>query len=503
MKKENRDVHQIGIIISIIVVALLIVYFSSLKENIFFEPATGTVGAFIQDLMDNPQNYQIVLSDSSQELFLKASSFSQEFDNIQIINLNETDLIRNNIFIGLFSDFYEFPYKDKIMNKDAITIFNVTSNNLYVYAKDFLSLEEMLSVLRNINSEVLNYPQVELVKGYIEELFLEPIVVSKRVVEPLFSNKETKVILSIEVLRTIDSLLLAERLSNGFKIIDKSPGFILNSSNLIVWYGSSLNPGNYTFNYTFIPFSFGEIIGKVGVKIGDSEEDYSIYGQSSFSVNSLENKNQDSSGGSSGGLQGFSEDKFISFLELSNGKFVNLGSVILEMNLGENYTFVLKEINKDYVVFLLNGEVINVVLGQSTKISLFNNQVYDFLINLKEIGNNQAQVFLMRINQTVSFDEFDIEQPTSINLDSLNSANAIFIKSFIFSAIVLIIIVFSLVFFNKKDNGLIQKNINNPFLEKAKKLVLQYKYNGYSNEEIRKMFKEKGWTEVQINRILS
>jgi len=520
MHLNRESEKKIGVSLSIVLVLALVLYFSSLKQGIFFQPGENTVYSFLSDLESNPENYEIVIGNSisSQELSI-INGFAGNF-SVNKILLSESSSNENKVFIGLNSSFLNLPYQNKIISQQAIVLFNFTTNSIYIYAYDLDSLSAITLILSDFNSysDSLNNFAIELVGGYLEELFLDPVIRSRRTISPVSLNQEAEVSLDIEVFRQIDSLLVAELLSTGFNVLDKSPGYIINSSNLVVWYAADLDVGNYSFNYTFIPtVNSGQILGKSGVKIGVSEEDYQILGQSSITINSgtIVDPGTPSGGGGGGGGGGegftpLANPNFISFQELTSGKSLSKGkleSVIVEFNLGENHTLTIEDIQKNYVSLILQSSPIkiNLVLGQSTRISLTNSNLYELYLVLDKIEYGKAYFSIKRINEQIDRNNFDSEMPASFNSSLLNFDRNILTKILIFSAIILVIIILSLVLFKKKrsilGNFIKKEGISDFHLEKARAIVFEYKNRGYSNESIKQIFRIKGWKEGDIDRL--
>jgi hypothetical protein len=519
-KKKSRDNLEIIIILALILA--LTVNFISLRKNIFFNPAEDTIFSFMSDVQSNYLHYKIAAPNNpaiEEELIINSLAQKYGLEKINESSLNNNS---NKIIIGLVSDFENTPYKSLLSKNDGIIIFNDTTNSLFAYSSDISGLESIADILKNYTSysDMLGFEAIELFNSSIEELFIEPVAIAKRTISALEKDIESSVRIDLEVLRPIDSLLIAEVASDGFDIKNKSVDYLLHSKNIIAWYLVNLNIGNYSLDYSLLPsVESGEIRGKVGIKIGSAEDEYFIKGQSNLMASSYQKQYTPPNGGGGGAdpATAYRTKKFISFSDLSRDNLEELtkkDELIFELNIGENKTLIVEDIQNKYAVFKIRDNSlllnVNLAIGQATKLNLGNEKMYNLYLKLEKIENNKVYFIIKGINEYISDSGFDIsglnlENPADFNLDLFNFDKNIISKIILFSVIALILIILSIIYAKKSklEKGNTSKDYNTKLIiQKARIIAEEYRKRGYSEEQIKSAFRQNGWKIQDIELVL-
>jgi hypothetical protein len=462
--KDKKRRKNILWIIPIILAVCLIAFFFLKKQNLLFGPE-NYIYTFMSNLDENGADYKIVAPDNY--LFLEESIINEFSSTFSISKINESEFNgeSNRIFIGLPAEFKNTPYKDKLKNiDDGIIVFNSTSNNLYAYAVNIDSLSLLINFLKNYteNQANLSFPAIKLFGSEASEFFLEPPANAIRTINPLSIGKESEIKIDVTIARNLDNLLIAEYIPENLNITSAEDNYLFYSSNLIVWFLQNVQAGEYSFRYKVIPTSSGnaELRGKVGIKIGEAEEDYIISGQSNVNIPSPDISQNLGSGGGGGGSGGgggaqttSKEISYISYSELTAGKsfLLKTSSVNFEFENKEIHYLKINNIESNSLSLLIDNMPVNLQESQSTKLSIKNKDYYELYIKLEKLEKDSAVLYIKKISEKIiapSDLSTQAEKPLSINPKYANK----FRNIIIISALVLIVLIAGIVIARKYNN---------------------------------------------------
>jgi len=333
---------------------------------------------------------------------------------------------------------------------------------------------------------------------------LNESIIATRDINPMFLNQESNVRITVQVLKDIDNLLVAEIVSEGFEIKNKTvPENLIYSDNLVTWFIPDVVAGNYTFNYVLIPrTSSGQLRGKIGVSLGSEEASFQVSGQSDIS-GVLEESNSHSRNRANDvvlPLIPLDINEAISKENMEKGVSVNISkSKKTKFNLEEQHSITIEDIQKNYVTILIESNPIriNLVVGQSTKLDLNNDKVYDLYIKLDYFGVNEVYLTIKKISEAMEDIQINTEKPINLNLTGRGSN--ILIKILSASLIVLFLIIITFLLFKNKES---RENNKKALIQKARILVAEYRSKGYNRSEIEAAFLERGWSKEDIESVL-
>ncbi len=287
-KSKNKSFSKI-ISFAIIVLVLAGLYLL-FRAGPLFSPE-GSVSGFLDQVSISPLNYNIVISDyaSSSEIST-ISNIAYSFGIAgDAFRESEVTYLNNNIVIGQF-DFVDLPYGDLIGTNDAIIYYDLETNSLFVYSSDLNGLSEAVSVLSNY----LNYPQMyedyafKINDGILEPLFIRDLSISAtRTIPEMVYNQLGEVTINVVLSDEVDELIVGEIVPAGFEVSNIYPTPILDGSieNVISWDSQNVLAGEYTYSYSINPLAdYGEIQGRVGVRIGTQLSDVLTGGDSALST---------------------------------------------------------------------------------------------------------------------------------------------------------------------------------------------------------------------------
>jgi len=338
----------------------------------------------------------------------------------------------------------------------------------------------------------------------------ESVIVSREI-SPIFLNQETSVQIHVQVLQNVDNLIVAEIVSDGFEIQEStSPANTIYSTNLVTWFVSNVAAGNYSFNYTFVPkTNNGQLRGKVGVSLGQEEASFTISGQSNIEIttpitpNSKDSPGTGSGGGSSGNLiLPVVRRSNITIEEMNQGKSIELAeteNIIMRFDINQEHKLTISDIQKNYATLLIESNPIkvNLIIGQSTKLDLNDDKIYDLYVFLNKIESNKATLTIKKISEKMEDIKIDKETPANININFIGLTNSLLIKLLSLFLILVVVLIIFFLFFYKKTSKLDKR-----LTDKARILVAEYRKKGYNRGDIEEQFIKKGWSQKDIDSVL-
>lgn len=227
-----------------------------------------------------------------------------------------------------------------------------------------------------------------------------------------------------------------------------------------------------------------------------------------------------SSGGSTG-------EHIISEGELIQGytKTIARGQSIKFKIDGQDHTLEVMSINSSYAIIKVQSEsqIRTILLGSEEKFELTGDDYYDLSVKLNSIMSNKATLTLKKISEKmIVFDLSGTENASEIiqnesvtSLDNSTKENSPpWLIISIASLVILIVLIFLIVFIRvkKKHNSASQFELTEDSdsnaikiqdkFDEARRFVLDARSRGYTNEQIRKGFEDKGWKRTDIDNIL-
>ncbi len=162
--------------VTLFAVLVFLIFFFFLKSFIpvYFNPEQDSINSFLLDVKLNPSLFSIVVREAATPHEIQqASRFSAKY-RISSDSYKESEIsnFNNKIFIGYNFFGKNIPYSDLAKDKEAIVVYDSEKNSLFVYAKDYNSLQTLINILVSPEKYNLNYDAIEVSGGQINKLVL-------------------------------------------------------------------------------------------------------------------------------------------------------------------------------------------------------------------------------------------------------------------------------------------------------------------------------------------